>query len=453
MYLIQPPLDPERQTMNFDPIAYINEPRWMESRLGLDRIAELLRLLENPQSSLRFVHVAGTNGKGSTCAFVARILQQAGYRTGLFTSPYIVEFADRIRIDDANIPHDDLRIVTLEVKEAADTMDDHPTEFELMTAVAFLYFAHQKCDIVVCEVGMGGRLDSTNVIGSPEVSVITSLALDHTAILGNTLTAIAGEKAGIIKQGVPVVTWPQAPEAAEVIEKTAAEKKAHVSIPDFSHLCIHPLEESASRTRSFDYRSYKDLEISLMGSYQPYNAALAIEVIEVLRGAEWQISDEDLRKGLALTRWPARFEIIDDGAHTFVIDGAHNVEGVKALVSSLREVFPDEKPVFIVGFLKDKDYPEMLELLLPLGSAFVAITPPNPRALSAEKLAQAIRWTGQDLIGCSACMDPWCASDIPDAIYQAQRLAGAEGLIVAAGSLYSVAEIKKALKQGSSVSG
>ena len=189
----------------FDPVAYINTPRWRSSRLGLDRTRELLAGLGNPQDKLRVVHVAGTNGKGSTCAFLASILQEAGYKTGLFTSPYIIEFADRIRVNGSNIAPDDLLDVTLAVREIAEAMPDHPTEFELMTAVAFTHFAQQECDICVVEVGLGGRLDSTNVLEAPELCVITPIALDHTELLGDTLAAIAGEKAGIVKPGVPVV--------------------------------------------------------------------------------------------------------------------------------------------------------------------------------------------------------------------------------------------------------
>ena len=199
--------------MSFDPIAYINEPRWLESRLGLDRICELLDRLGRPQDRLKFVHVAGTNGKGSTCAYLASILQAAGLRTGLFTSPYLIAFEERIRVDGANISADDLIEATLLVKEQAEAMADHPTEFELMCAVALVHFARSGCDVVVLEVGLGGRLDSTNVIDAPEVAVIARIGLDHTALLGNTLAAIAGEKAGIVKPGSAVVSWPQEPEA------------------------------------------------------------------------------------------------------------------------------------------------------------------------------------------------------------------------------------------------
>ena len=204
--------------MPFDPIAYINEPRWMESRLGLDRIRELLDRLGRPQDRLKFVHVAGTNGKGSTCAYLASILQAAGLRTGLFTSPYLITFEERIRVDGVNIALDQLAEVALLVKEQAEAMTDHPTEFELMTAVALVHFARQGCDIVVLEVGLGGRLDSTNVIDAPEAAVIARIGLDHTKLLGTALAAIAGEKAGIVKPGSAVVSWPQDAAAMAVVD-------------------------------------------------------------------------------------------------------------------------------------------------------------------------------------------------------------------------------------------
>ncbi|MEG0322492.1 MAG: folylpolyglutamate synthase/dihydrofolate synthase family protein [Raoultibacter sp.] len=433
----------------FDPVAYINEPRWMESRLGLDRIRELLDRLGNPQNAFKIVHVAGTNGKGSVCSFTASILVAAGFHTGLFTSPYIVEFSDRIKVDGSNISDADLLAATLIVKEQAEAMPDHPTEFELMTAVAFVHFARSGCEIAVVEVGLGGRLDSTNAITAPEVCAIARIALDHTGLLGTTLTQIAGEKAGIIKQGVPVVSWPQDPEAMEVVRRVAAEHDAPLVLPDFGELTIGHVSDAGDVSREtfvrfFSYKRYTNLTIGLLGSYQPYNATLAIEIIEVLRTRGWSISDDDIREGLAATTWPGRFEIAAQHP-TFVIDGGHNPQGAQVLADSLCEIFPDQKAVFLMGVLEDKDYPEMLETLLPLGRAFVAVAPPNPRALSAEKLAQAIRWTGQDLLGCSACTNVYVARDIPDAVGEAKRLAGEDGLVCACGSLYSIAEIKQAL--------
>lgn len=442
--------------MDFDPIAYINTPRWQASRLGLERIRELLERLGRPQDRLKFVHVAGTNGKGSICAYLASILDAAGYRTGMFTSPYIERFEERIRMDGVMISPDELRNVTLAVREHAEAMaeetGDHPTEFELMTAVALEHFARCGCDIVVLEVGLGGRLDSTNVIDAPEACVIARIGLDHTALLGNTLAAIAGEKAGIIKEGSAVVSWPQESEAMAVIEHAAAEHGCELRVPDFAQLEEGAIrwEDGASPFRSFSYREWTDLRTGILGSYQPQNATVALEVVSVLRGRGWHIPDEAVRAGVARTRWPGRFEIVEGGSSpdgfAIVVDGGHNPQGARALADSLAEVFPGRKPVFVIGVLEDKDYPRMLEDVLPLGSAFVCVTPDNPRALPAHKLARAIRWTGQDLLGCSACVNPVVARDFEDAIRRARELADPDGLICAFGSLYSVAALKEAVR-------
>lgn len=442
--------------MDFDPIAYINTPRWQASRLGLERIRELLERLGRPQDRLKFVHVAGTNGKGSICAYLASILGAAGYRTGMFTSPYIERFEERIRVNSAMISPDELRDVTLAVREHAEAMAEetggHPTEFELMTAVALEHFARCGCDIVVLEVGLGGRLDSTNVIDAPEACVIARIGLDHTALLGNTLAAIAGEKAGIIEEGSAVVSWPQESEAMAVIEHAAAEHGCELRVPDFAQLEEGAIrwEDGASPFRSFSYREWTDLRTGILGSYQPQNATVALEVVSVLRGRGWRIPDEAVRAGVAQTRWPGRFEIVEGGSSpdgfAIVVDGGHNPQGARALADSLAEVFPGRKPVFVIGVLEDKDYPRMLEDVLPLGSAFVCVTPDNPRALPARKLARAIRWTGQDLLGCSACVNPVVARDFEDAIRRARELADPDCLICAFGSLYSVAALKEAVR-------
>lgn len=442
--------------MDFDPIAYINTPHWQASRLGLERIRELLERLGRPQDRLKFVHVAGTNGKGSICAYLASILSAAGHRTGMFTSPYIERFEERIRVDGAMISPDELRDVTLAVREHAEAMaeetGDHPTEFELMTAVALEHFVRCGCDVVVLEVGLGGRLDSTNVIDAPEACVIARIGLDHTALLGNTLAAIAGEKAGIIKEGSAVVSWPQEPEAMAVIEHAAAEHGCELRVPDFAQLEEGAIrwEDGASPFRPFSHKEWADLRTGILGSYQPQNATVALEVVDVLRGRGWRIPDEAVRAGVAQTRWPGRFEIVEGGSSpdgfAIVVDGGHNPQGARALADSLAEVFPGRKPVFVVGVLEDKDYPRMLEDVLPLGSAFVCVTPDNPRALPAHKLARVIRWTGQDLLGCSACVNPVVARDFEDAIRRARELAGPDGLICAFGSLYSVAALKEAVR-------
>lgn len=442
--------------MDFDPIAYINTPHWQASRLGLERIRELLERLGRPQDRLKFVHVAGTNGKGSICAYLASILSAAGHRTGMFTSPYIERFEERIRVDGAMISPDELRDVTLAVREHAEAMaeetGDHPTEFELMTAVALEHFARCGCDIVVLEVGLGGRLDSTNVIDAPEACVIARIGLDHTALLGNTLAAIAGEKAGIVKEGSAVVSWPQEPEAMAVIEHAAAEHGCELRVPDFAQLEEGAIrwEDGAPPFRPFSYKEWADLRTGILGSYQPQNATVALEAVDVLRGRGWRIPDEAVRAGVARTCWPGRFEIVEGGSSpdgfAIVVDGGHNPQGARALADSLAEVFPGRRSVFVIGVLEDKDYPRMLEDVLPLGSAFVCVTPDNPRALPAHKLARAIRWTGQDLLGCSACVNPVVARDFEDAIRRARELAGPDGLICAFGSLYSVAALKEAVR-------
>ena len=489
--------------MPFDAIEYINTPRWLTSRLGLERIRELLDRLGRPQDRLKFVHVAGTNGKGSTCAFMASILAEAGFKTGLFTSPYVETFHERIRVNGRNISDEDLTAATLRVRECAEAMEaeggEHPTEFELMTAVALVHFAHAGCDIVVLEVGLGGRLDSTNVIAAPEVAAIVSIALDHTNLLGNTLAKIAHEKAGIVKEGSTVVSWPQEPSAMEVVEDAARRAGDKLVVPDFSQLSVgkvtrgaalltrgtaleheghtpcsdsprfaaelraehavpaQKLQASSSidahRTpmsqvegtlpmRQFSYRG-REYATRLLGSYQPSNAAMAIEIAGALRERGWEIPDEAIARGIAETRWPARFEVLDQpaGMPTVVIDGGHNPQGAGVLVDSLWDVFPDKRPVFLVGILADKDYRSMLRAVAPLASAFVCVTPPNPRALDAADLAETIRETCGEL-GARATIE--VAGDFDDAASAARKIAGSEGLICAFGSLYSIADVKAA---------
>lgn len=472
----------------FDPIAYINTPRWQTSRLGLGRIADLLERMGRPQDDLKFVHVAGTNGKGSVCSYVAQVLTCAGYRTGLFTSPYIETFEERIRVDGENISLPDLTRATLAVREHACAMEaetgDHPTEFELMTAVALEHFRAARCDIVVLEVGLGGRLDSTNVIDAPEVSVIARIGLDHTALLGDTLAAVAGEKVGIVKLGSPVVSWPQEPEAMEAVERAAQRACSELRVPDFAQLEIEPLAcaggASVSRetfVRSFRYRGER-FTTQLLGRYQPANAALAIEVVATLRKRGWAISDEALRAGIALTRWPGRFEVAGARPLT-IIDGGHNPQGAAALADSLRDLLggagrAQRRVVFVMGVLADKDYAPMIDAVLPFARAFVTYAPENPRALAAEDLAAAIRARianapapaeaphggasdpvdGSDSVPEPAAADPadatfaptvLVAADPAAATKRARTMAGPDGVVVAFGSLYSIASVRSAI--------
>lgn len=433
----------EGAVMSFDPIAYIHTPRWQESRYGLERTRELLERLGSPHERLRFVHVAGTNGKGSTCAFMESMLRHAGYCTGLFTSPYIKEFEERIRVSGRNISRRELTEVTLAVKEAAEAMEDHPTEFELMTAVAFLHFERSGCDIVIAEVGLGGRLDSTNVIDEPEVSVIARIGLDHTELLGDTLADVAAEKAGIVKEGCPVVSWPQDPEAMRVVDLRAAERGASLHIPDFSRLAIGSKPTEVDPFWEFSYAGVDGVRIGLLGSYQPANAVLALEAISVLRDERgWDIPEAAVRKGLARTRWPGRFDPIGQ-APLFVVDGGHNAQGARALAKTLEELFPDVRPTFLMGVLADKDYATMIAEVLPCAGAFVCITPDSPRALPAASLAEQVARMALDA-GRGDEVPVEVAADVRSGVDAAIESAGEDGMVVAFGSLYSIAEVERA---------
>lgn len=433
---------------DFDPIAYINEPRWQQVRPGLSRTVNLLDRMGRPQDRLRFVHVAGTNGKGSTCAYLASILQAAGYRTGLFTSPYIIEFEERIRVDGVNIALDDLRDVTLFVRGHAEAMaeeiGEHPTEFELMTAVAFEHFARSACDIVVCEVGLGGRLDSTNVIAPPEACVITRIGLDHTDFLGDTPAAVAGEKAGIIKPGSPVVSYPQdAPEAAEVIAAKARECGNEIVVPDFAKLSVGVVGSDGMRPFTYDGLS---LRTRLLGNYQPFNAVMAVETARVLRGRGWNVDDACIAQGVQDTSWPGRFEVVETGrgCAAVVVDGGHNPQGADVLAESLADVFPGKRIVFLMSVLADKDYRAMIRSVAPLGAAWICVTSPNAaRALSGDDLAAAVREEAGPKL---AAEDVRIAPDFASGIQLAKELAGDQGVVCAWGSLYSLSELKRALR-------
>lgn len=421
----------------FDPVAYINEPRWRSSRLGLERIRELMDRLGNPQDDMRIVHVAGTNGKGSTCAFTEAILRNAGFKTGLFTSPYIIEFSDRIRIDGVNVSPEELAAATLEVRAQAEAMEDHPTEFELMTAVALVCFARADVMVAVLEVGLGGRLDSTNVVAAPEVCAIAPIAFDHTALLGSTLAAIAGEKAGIVKPGASVVSAPQDPEALAVIQAKCAEEGCELTVVDRTALAGTPDD--------FSYGGFSHLHTKLRGSYQTENAALAIEIAQALRRRHFTISQMAIENGIAQASWPGRFEVVGHDPE-FVVDGGHNPQGARALAASLDLNYPGRDAVLLVGVLADKDYRPMLETVLPYAKAVVCIEPPNPRALPVADLAQVVRETVAALPHVDQrAANVLEAATIERGVNAARMLAGPQGLVVAFGSLYSIGDIMRAL--------
>lgn len=416
----------------FDAIAYLNKPRWRKVSLGLERIEELLKKLGNPQNNLRFVHVAGTNGKGSTCAFVSSILQEAGYKTGLFTSPYITYFEERIQVNKKMISRNDLSRIAWQVRKAAEAMVEHPTEFELMTAVAFCYFAEQECDLVVAEVGLGGRLDSTNIISNVEVSAITPIAFDHCAVLGDSLQEIAQEKAGIIKEGIPVISAPQKPEAKEVLCRVASEHHAVLYFAD------KPL---SGKNDNFSYGAFQGLSIEMRACYQKSNAALALEVAQRLAAQGWNIDEKAIRKGLKQTSWPGRFELIREDP-PLIVDGGHNEQGISVLLESLEYYYPKRSLVFVVGLMADKDYEAMVAALLKKAFAFIAVPVNNPRALSPESLAQ----TAQSLTDIQNNINPeiYSALSVEEGLERAFRILPDNGVICACGSLYNIAAVKQA---------
>lgn len=431
----------------FDPVAWINTPRWQTSRLGLSRMVDLLERLGRPQDDLRFVHVAGTNGKGSVCAYLASVLQAAGYKVGLFTSPFILCFEERIRVNGENITSEELARAVQAVRPAAEAVEadtgDHPTEFELMAAVAFEHFCAVGCDLVVLEVGLGGRLDATNVIEAPEVSVICRIGFDHTDLLGDTLAAIAGEKAGIVKAGAPVVSWPQESEAMAVIEAVAAERGCELFVPDFSQLAVEPLAGAALRRFSWQGQEF---ETRLLGSYQPFNAALALETVRVLRGRGWDIPEEAEVAGIASARWPGRFEMVAASPLT-IVDGGHNPQGAEALAASLADLLGEEgrgSVDFALGVLADKDYPAMVRAVAPWARSFSVYAPENPRALAADKLAACVSEVlveegRADAVPVRAC------AEAAEALRAARAAAGSQGVAVAFGTLYAIADLMAAL--------
>jgi len=413
-------------------ISYIHAHHWRDKRPGLDRIRALLRALGDPQRGQRYVHVAGTDGKGSTCACIAAVLQAAGYRVGLNTSPYLERFNERIRVDGENISDGDLAAVADEVRSAADSMADAPTEFELITAAALLYFRRRDCDVSVLEVGMGGEKDASNVIDVPEAAVITAMGFDHVRELGPGMADIASAKAGIIKEGGDVISYGGVPEADAVIRRVCREKHARLTEVDFSRLHLHETAPDGSR---FTFSPYENLRLNLGGSYQPKNAAAAITALEVLRAKGWNITDQNIFKGLARVRWPGRFELLRRNPD-FVLDGAHNPHGVRAAAESLRACFPGKKPVFLLGAMADKDVPGMIGQLAPLALAFVAVQPDTPRAMNASALRELLRTTG---------IPAAAFASLPDGVRAAVMAAGRDGLVCALGSLYFSAEVRDAV--------
>ncbi|HHY76346.1 MAG TPA: bifunctional folylpolyglutamate synthase/dihydrofolate synthase [Firmicutes bacterium] len=421
-------------------LAWIHSTMRFGSKLGLDRVRRLAELLGNPERRSEYIHVTGTNGKGSVTAMVASALSANGYRTGRYISPYLEDFRERICIGDKMISREELVELVGVVRPAVEQMlsegQEHPTEFEVVTALAFLYYAREGCDFVALEVGLGGRFDATNIV-IPAVSVITTVSFDHTDRLGDTLGKIAWEKAGIIKPGVPVVTGVSDDEALRVIEERARElgsplftvsdkRRADVTWEEISY----SMEGQVIDVRGPGFH-YENLQVPLLGRHQQQNAAVAVAALEVgkpkNREGRFRLDRAAVRHGIARTRWPGRMEVMSRRP-LIILDGAHNPEGAKALSDTLSS-FPKKRTVCVLGILGDKSYKEATALIAPHCDEIIATKPDTPRALDPEILASEARRYVR-----SVDVEP----DFRKAIDEGLKRTGEDDMLLISGSLYLV---------------
>ncbi len=419
--------------MRYDEVlSRIESLRVFGPRPGLERMKKLMARLQNPQEKLKFIHIAGTNGKGTTCELLASVLRSAGYRTGLFVSPHVSDFRERIQINGAMIPKDGLCSAAETVFPEAEKLAAEGygiTEFELITAIALLWFALQSCDIVVLEVGLGGRLDATNVISCPLVSVITALSLDHTKILGDTIERIAVEKCGIIKPGGVTVCYPEQPPAAlEVIRQTCAERDNRLVLPSIQELSVEAMNLSGSDLR---YHGMK-MHLPFLGEHQVKNAAVALSVLESLESLGWRIPEPAYQAGFAAARLPARLEVLSRNP-IVLLDGAHNPGGTAALAEAIRRYLPGKRVSAVMGMMEDKDVRTAVQNLAGLFTRVFATAPESSRAMPAEKLAELWNSLGT----------PAYPTEIAiDAFRMAIQGAGSEEAVVICGSLYLAGELR-----------
>lgn len=403
--------------MNYnEALSYIHQIPKFRRPLGNENLSKLLKAMGNPQDGLKFIHVAGTNGKGSTSAMIAEILKQSGYKTGLFTSPFIEVFNERMRIDGINISNSDLSVYTERVKNAMEQNNAPVSEFAFVTAAAFLYFYEKQCDFVVLEVGMGGKLDATNVISESLVSVICKIGFDHTQYLGNTLEEIALEKCGIIRRGGTVVSYTNG--SLNSLIKDYAKKMGAELI--FA-------ENAEGEKNGFIYKG-KKYPLSLKGAYQPQNAAVALEVIDVLRKKGVNITDNDVLEGLKTVRWAARFEFVADNV---IIDGGHNIDGIKALKKSLLDL--NREIVLVTAMMADKDFEACIREIVPIAKTIVATEVDMPRCLDADIIGDIVRGMNKDVI---------VNTDI-DAALKIAVNAAKGGVVCVCGSLFLAGEARK----------
>ena len=412
--------------------------------LDLTRMEHLLALLGNPHRRFRSVHIAGTKGKGSTAAMCDAILRAAGFHTGLYTSPHLHTFRERIRVDGRLLSQEDLLALVEQCRPAIEAVEDITT-FEIITALGFLHFAQQEVEWAILETGLGGRLDATNIV-SPDVTAITTLSYDHTELLGDTLALIAGEKAGIIKPGVPLVCAPQAPEAMQVIEDVCHQRQAELILVGRDWRWERTAGDLTGQTLRVQEQAdghhppvvYENLRIPLLGQHQLLNATMAVALAETLRRRGVAIPEGAMGNGLAQVRWPGRLEVLQPHP-CVVVDGAHNPDSVAKLVAALGEWFPHERMVLVFGASEDKDIEGMLKTLLPLSHCVITTQARHPRAADPHELAQMIApllRAGQFLA---------VSESVAGAVEQALAWAQAGDLVCGSGSIFVVGEVREAL--------
>lgn len=411
-------------------VDYIESSALPRGRYGMERLKQALELLGNPQHKVRFVHVAGTNGKGSCAAMLASVLKEAGYRTGLYISPHLRRYNERMQVDGVDILDDDLIRAAQRVKEVCEQLGGTPIVFEVLTLMALWYFAERRCDFVVLEVGIGGKLDATNCIPAPAAALIAQLGFDHTETLGSTIEEIAAQKGGIAKPGSQLVMAEQEPAALRVVEQLCREQGCGFTVADPERLQVLSTSPEGQRLRD---RTYGELLLPLAGSHQVKNAANVLTVVEVLKGEGFAIPDRAVRQGIERTVWPARFERLSRSPD-FILDGGHNPQCVQAAVQALQDYYPGKKVVFLTGMMKDKDSAAMLAKMAEVAKAFVCLHADSERAFGAQELAREI----EDTLSLAA----YPAASAQEGCALAQRLAGEQGVVCALGSLYLAGEIR-----------
>lgn len=418
--------------------VYLDEVSKYGSVLGLENMRELLGRLGNPQDDLKFIHISGTNGKGSVLAYLSTILSGGGYRTGRYISPTLFSYRERIQVDEQKIEKESLAHHVTAIAKVIEEMKaenaGNPTAFEVETALAFLYFKEKDCDIVVLETGLGGALDATNIIKTTVMEVIAPISMDHMEFLGDTLEKIAMQKAGIIKPHTAVVSASQEPDAKKVLDHVCKENQCSMYMVDPAQITdvLYDVEE-----QQFSYKNWKNVKITLAGSYQILNAALALEGVEELRRLGYHLTEEQVRQGLYRAVWRGRFTLLSKNP-AVIIDGAHNPGAAKELKHSLDLYFKGKDLYYIFGVFQDKDYQEVIRLTVPLAKHIITVqTPGNPRALPADELKEAVQAVNPSVEA---------AQSIQEAVKKSLQLAKNEDAIIIFGSLSFLGEAERAVK-------